>query len=197
MDFDKSHHSDRAPTDARLWRAIARGDTDALGTLYDRHAGLVYGIAIKILGNAQEAEDLAQDIFLKLADKSSYDPKRGSIRTFLVILTRSRALDRVRSRQRRQRSGLLSTHPEALSPGEPASAELAPMEAAFQREQSREVQSALATLSDSQRQVLEMTYYGGLTQAAIAEQLNIPLGTVKSRVRRGLLNLRNAIQEQS
>lgn len=85
-------------TDAKLYLALKAGHTAALGILYDRHAGLVYGLALKILGNAQEAEDLTQDIFLNLVKSTAYDSRRASLRTFLAILTRSRALDRVRSR---------------------------------------------------------------------------------------------------
>ncbi|MGF1535587.1 MAG: sigma-70 family RNA polymerase sigma factor [Elainellaceae cyanobacterium] len=196
MDSGQSHPNPRALTDAHLCHLIAQGDTSAIGVIYDRHAPLVYGIALKVLGDAQEAEDLTQDIFLKLAGGASYDPKRGALRTFLAVLTRSRALDRVRSRQRKARR-IRGVPNDTLSSGqmEPASAEPSPIDAASQREESQEVQTALGTLSDNQRQVLQMTYYDGLTQTAIAERLNIPVGTVKSRARRGLINLRQAIEE--
>ena len=87
-------------TDAQLYLALKAGQTAALGILYDRHAGLVYGIALKVLENPQEAEDLTQDIFLNFVKIGSYEPNRGSLRTYLAILTRSRAVDRVRSRPR-------------------------------------------------------------------------------------------------
>ncbi len=192
MDSGKSNPNE-TPTDGHLWSAIAQGDTNALGLLYDRHAGLVYGIALKVLGSAQEAEDLTQDIFLKLTESSSYDPQRGSLRTFLAVLTRSRAIDRLRSRRRREQQSRRSQGDMRASP--PAADN--PTDAALQQERSQEVRAALAALSGSQRQVLEMIYYDGLTQAAIAEQLNIPVGTVKSRARRGLLNLRQVIQQSN
>lgn len=178
---------ENVPTDAALWLASKQGQSEALGQLYDRHAGLVYGIALKVLGNAPEAEDLTQDIFLKLAYRSSYDPQRGSLRTFLAILTRSRALDRVRSRQRAARQVIY----------EPAAdADSHPLETTSQAEQNATVQAALSELSDREQQLLKMAYYDGLTQAAISEHLGLPLGTVKSRVRRGLLKLRQVLQGQ-
>ncbi len=195
MDSEQSSHAEQTDlTDVQLWQATQQGQTNALGVLYDRHAGLVYGIALKVLGNSQEAEDLTQDIFIKLIDGSSFDPQRGSLRTFLTILTRSRALDRVRSRQResqRQRDNQSLVFQESNHPSSTVS-----IDQLFQHEQNQEVRSALAQLSEQQQQLLKMSYYDGLTQAAIAERLNLPLGTVKSKVRRGLLKLRQVLQDR-
>ncbi len=189
-------------TDVALWIALhaARGAVKsadqkaALGQIYDRHAGLVYGISFKVLGNAQEAEDLTQDIFVRLAERADYDPTRGSLRTFLMVLTRSRAIDRVRSRQSTQRS---KTRWQAdyvqptttLSPSDIHSD-------IYSDEQSQAVKAALDQLSEQQKQVLHLTYYEGLTQSAIAERLGVPLGTVKSYARRGLLQLRKILQNR-
>jgi RNA polymerase sigma-70 factor (ECF subfamily) len=175
-------------TDAELILALSNGQTAALGVLYDRHAGLVYGIALSTLGNAQEAEDLTQDIFLTLAKGTTYDPKRGSLRTFLAILTRSRSRDRLRSRNSARRildRWRLGRQAE-IAPN-------VPLECAFQQEQSQEVRNALAQLSDNQQQILRMAYYDGLSQSEIAKQLEIPLGTVKARARTGLLKLRKTL----
>ena len=174
-------------TDAELFLLLQEGQTDALATLYDRHAPLIYGISIKLLGNTAEAEDLTQDIFLKLTDNCAYDCQRGTLRTYLAILTRSRAKDRLRARNRdRQR-----LQKQALSEGETT---ISPqMEELSQVERSREVQSALNQLSTPEREVLKMAYYQGFSQSEIAERLNIALGTVKSRSRRGLLKLRQAL----
>lgn len=175
-------------TDAELYLALRAGDTVALGVLYDRHAGLVYGIALKVLGNAQEAEDLTQDVFLTLARGCSYDPARGSLRTFLAILTRSRSIDRIRAR---------TTAHNVLGRWQPSREQDAtansPFEQVSQTEQSQEVRSALAQLSENQQQILKMAYYDGLSQSEIAKQLDIPLGTVKARARRGLLKLRQSL----
>ena len=189
MDSETNYVEQIFLTDAELWLAITQGQPDALGILYDRHAGLVYGIALKVLNNSQEAEDLTQDIFVKLANSSSYNPRRGSLRTFLAILTRSRAIDRVRSRQRE--TYRLRQH----LPNDPPTLGFSSIDELSQREQNQEVQAALAQLSKEQQQLLKMTYYDGLTQAKIAERLNLPLGTVKSRMRRGLLKLRQMLQD--
>jgi len=175
-------------TDAELILALSNGQTAALGVLYDRHAGLVYGLALSALGNAQEAEDLTQDIFLTLTKGAAYDPKRGSLRTFLAILTRSRARDRLRSRHNTLQT--LQRWKLGRQAEIPANA---PLEHVFQHEQSQEVSIALAQLSDNQQQILRMAYYDGLSQADIAKQLEIPLGTVKARARRGLLKLRQTL----
>lgn len=184
--LDRSLHNQ---TDAELLLALKAGQTAALGVLYDRHAGLVHGLALKVLGNPQEAEDLVQDIFLGLA-RSSYDPQRGTLRTFLAVLTRSRAIDRMRSRSTSSR--LL----ERLGPDRSQDvASNTPFEHVFQNERSQEVQSALAQLSDSQQQILKMSYYDGLSQSEIAKRLQMPLGTVKSTARRGLIQLRQTLTD--
>lgn len=177
-------------TDAQLYLALKAGQTAALGILYDRHAGLVYGIALKVLENPQEAEDLTQDIFLNCVKISSYEPSRGSLRTYLAILTRSRAVDRVRSRSN-AREFLKKW--ERSTESETATDSL--LEKVSRSEQSQEVKAALAQLSDEQQQILRMAYYDGLSQSEIANQLEIPLGTVKARARRGLLKLRQALTD--
>ena len=174
-------------TDADLYLALREGQTAALGILYDRHARLVYGLALKTLSNAQEAEDLTQDIFLNLTRSTSYDPQRASLRTFLGILTRSRAIDRIRSR-----STALSNL-ERLKTDYNSDTSQSPFDHVFQTEQSQEVKTALAQLSESEQQLLQMAYYEGLSQSEIAERLNVPLGTVKTRTRRSLLKLRQIL----
>lgn len=178
-------------SDASLYGALKAGQTHALGQIYQRHAALVYGLAQKILANPQEAEDLTQDVFLTLTHSQSYDPQRGSLRTYLAILTRSRAIDRVRSRK------TTTTFLGRFNPGKDQEiATDSPMDYVFQQEQSQEVQAALAQLSENQQQVLRKAYYEGLTQAKIAEQLDVPLGTVKARARQGLIKLRQTLQAQ-
>ncbi|HEY9782056.1 MAG TPA: sigma-70 family RNA polymerase sigma factor [Leptolyngbyaceae cyanobacterium] len=177
-------------TDAQLYLALKAGQTAALGILYDRHAGLVYGIALKVLENPQEAEDLTQDIFLNFVKIGSYDPSRGSLRTYLAILTRSRAVDRVRSRSNTRE--LLKKWGHSR---EEETATDSLLEKVSRSEQSQEVKAALAQLSDEQQQILRMAYYDGLSQSEIANQLEIPLGTVKARARRGLLKLRQALTD--
>jgi RNA polymerase sigma-70 factor, ECF subfamily len=175
-------------SDAELIFALKNGQKAALGILYDRHSPLVYGLAINVLGNAQEAEDLTQDIFLTLVRGSSYDPKRGTLRTFLAILTKSRAIDRLRSRSRTRQ--MMSRWQQA---GQAETTPNTPLDQAFQQEQSQEVRLALAQLSEEEQQVLKLAYYEGFSHSAIAQQLELPLGTVKTRARRGLLKLRQTL----
>lgn len=177
-------------TDAELYRALQSGQTGALGVLYDRHAGLVYSIALGALGSPQEAEDLTQDIFLNLARATAYNPDRGSLRTFLAILTRSRAIDRVRSHRTAR-----SSHERLQAARATENFCQSPFEQVFQYEQSQEVQAALAQLPEGDQQILRMAYYDGLSQSEIAEQLNMPLGTVKSKARRTLLKLRQTLAD--
>lgn len=176
------------PTDAELVLALRDGQQAALGILYDRHAGLVYGLALRTLGNAQEAEDLTQDIFLTLVKGSTYDPRRGALRTFLAILTKSRAIDRVRSRQSAHQT--MQRWQQGVAPESTVNQ---PLEQAFHQEQSQEVQAALAQLSADEQQILQLAYYDGFSQSEIAQQLDLPLGTVKTRARRGLLKLRQTL----
>lgn len=187
---DATEKSSPGQTDAELYQALRAGQTEVLGILYDRHAALVYGLALKTLGTPQEAEDLTQDIFLNFAKSTAFDPRRGSLRTFLAVLTRSRAIDRLRSRStarsflERFRSG---SPPETVS--------RSPFEQVFQTEQSQEVQTALAQLPESEQQILRLAYYDGLSQSEIADRLNIPLGTVKTKTRRSLLKLRQTLTD--
>jgi RNA polymerase sigma-70 factor (ECF subfamily) len=187
IEGDKAEESLQEKTDAEVFAALKAGRSQALAILYDRHAGLVYGIACKMLGSTAEAEDPTQDIFLNLA-RSAFDPRRGSLRTYLSILARSRCLDRLRSWRNRQRS--LEQGRVELQ-GNPAADPT--LEQLAQAERVAEVQTALAELSESQRQVLKMAYYEGMSQTEIAKQLDLPLGTVKARARRGLLRLRELL----
>lgn len=169
-------------TDAELFAAIKRDDTEALGYIYDRYCRLVYGLAFKMLANQQEAEDLTQEIFLLLWRKHNYNPSRGSLRNFLAMMTRSRAIDRLRARQSNQK--FLQRCQQNMT------FQTTPFEQVSQGERRACVCDALRQLPSKQRQVLEMAYYQGYSQTEIARQLNTPLGTVKSWTRQGLLKLR-------
>jgi RNA polymerase sigma-70 factor, ECF subfamily len=175
--------------DVELVRAVRAGQPSALGILYDRYSKLVYGLALRILKNPQEAEDLTQEIFLAFWRSSSYNPDRGSLSGFLVTLTRSRALDKLRSRGTSRK--FLDRWHQTISH---ETAYNVPFERASRAERSQQVRNALAQLSEDQRQVLEMAYYEGLSQSQIARQLELPLGTVKTRSRLGLIKLRQTLE---
>jgi RNA polymerase sigma-70 factor, ECF subfamily len=180
------------PSDAELVAAIGRGETDCLETLYDRHGKLVFNLAYRILGNLEEAEDLTQDVFLSLCRRTTYDASRGSLVSFLVTFTRSRAIDKVRTRGNRLK--ILQRWQGNWSSDAPINS---PMDSATALEQSQRVRAALSQLSDSERQILESAYYEGLSQSEIAQRFNLPLGTVKSRSRQGLLKLRKILQGET
>lgn len=167
----------------RLWE----GDVSALGILYDRYGRLVYGIAMKGLRRVAEAEDLTQEVFLCLMRTRAYDPRRGNLASYLTTLTRSRVIDRLRS-QSTQYKYLNQWH-QNQAVVDPAT----PMKHITQQEKRAVVRKALSTLKAQQREVLELSYYEGQSQRAIAERLGVPLGTVKSWARRGLLQLRKQL----
>ena len=176
-------------TDAEVWNVLKQGQSQALHLFYERYSSLVYRLAFRVLGNSQEAEDLTQDIFLILWRTRNYDPNRGSLGSYLTTLTRSRAIDKLRSRGTQVKflqrwSQLMVT--ESSSPS--------PFEAASLSQRSEQLKAAIAQLPASQRQVLEMAYFEGMSQSEIAKQLETPLGTVKSWCRQGLLNLRKNLQ---
>lgn len=168
----------------------ASGPIPDIESIYDRHANLVYRLALVLLRSREEAEDLTQDVFASLCGAAAYDPNRGSMRTFLSAMTRSRAIDRMRSRGRSAR--LLDKWPEAVPFGE---APAMPWEGASIRRTAERVRGALAGLPAAQRQVLEMAYYEGLSQREIATELDAPLGTVKSRSRRALQELGDVLDD--
>lgn len=174
-------------TDEQVFEAFTQGNTSALGTLYDRYGLLVYRLIYRMLKNAQEAEDLTQEIFLNLQVKSKFDPQRASFYTYLMTLTRSQSIDRLRSRRSKGRFWQnISKLKDAIALQKSQS----PMEVVSTEEISNQVRSALQSLSVNQRQVLELSYYEGLSQSEISQRLNIPLGTVKTHSRRGLIQLR-------
>jgi len=176
-------------TDAELFELMSLGQPSALGMLYNRYGSLVYRLALRILTNPQEAEDLTQEIFLNLWHRGAYNPSRGSLSSFLTTMTRSRAIDKLRSRTTNLK--FLQRWSQMIATENPP---LIPFESASLSERSQYVRDALAQLPEKQRQVLEMAYYDGLSQSEIAAQLTTPLGTIKTWSRQGLLNLRKNLQ---
>jgi RNA polymerase sigma-70 factor (ECF subfamily) len=180
----------RNEADLRLLQRMANGDCPALADLYDRFSRPLYAAARRILGDAREAEDVVHDVFLALREKSAaFSAERGSPFAWAVALTRNRAIDRVR--QRKRRGELLSASaPADLGYGEATGAD----DSLVWKEKAQLVRSALAALPAEQKQAVELAFFGGLTQEQIAESLQQPLGTVKARIRRGLLKLRDALR---
>lgn len=177
-------------TDAALFLSLQQGDKSALAILYDRYSRLVYTIAFRVLHNGAEAEDLTQEVFLNLLQKQTYNPARSSLSRFLSTVTRNRAIDRVRARSNRRRI-LKGMPPQEAS----VEAFSLPEERASQGERSQRVREALKTLPEKQRDLLWLAYYHGFSQSEIAAHTNIPLGTIKSRMRQGLLQLKETLQD--
>lgn len=175
-------------TDAEIWAAFAAQPLAGLDALYEQYSSLVYGLARRILANPQDAEDLTQEVFMSLLSHRTYDPARGSLGSYLVAVTRSRALDRLRARRRR-----LLPFDGGVALDDPDGRPALPIEEASMDQSARAVREALAGLPVAQRQVLELAYFRGLTQSEIAAHLAAPLGTVKSWARQGLYGLRNAL----
>jgi len=178
-----------ADTDADLIQALQAGQTAALGTLYDRYSSLVYGIAVKILSNPAEAEDLTQEVFLTLWQRNKYQAQRGSLGSYLSTLTRSRAIDRLRVGSNRRR--ILSQWSDEVSP---ATTTTTPFDHASRDERGELVRRALADLPEMPRRVLELSYFEGMSQSEIAHYLDAPLGTVKTWARKGILQLSQNLQ---
>lgn len=187
-----SSDQDSGREDAMLVARMAAGDRTALAQLYDRLARPLFATATRILRDPKEAEDVVHDVFIALWEKaSSYDPSRGSPFAWAVTLTRNRSIDRQRSRTRR--ADLLAAAPlEDLPVGR---ADEAPDSAAKldSSDRATAVRRALASLPGEQRSALDLAFFGGLTQQEIAQRLNEPLGTIKARIRRGLLKLRDQL----
>jgi RNA polymerase sigma-70 factor (ECF subfamily) len=177
-----------ADSDRELVRQLQAGNTDALAMLYDRYAPMVYTLALKMLQNAAEAEDLTQEAFVNFWQQQKYDPERGSVGSYLATYTRSRALDRLRVGGGRRNIMKKVQRMTGATPRPPT-----PLEEAAQSERQQQLQEALNHLSPAEREVLEIAYFEGLSQSQIAQRLGIPLGTVKTRSRQGLLRLRDRL----
>jgi RNA polymerase sigma-70 factor (ECF subfamily) len=163
-------------------------DADSFGRLYDEHSGRLLSVANRVLGDAVLAQDVVQDVFLGLwRDPSRFDAKRGPIGHYLRMVARSRALDVLRESQV---AGRANDRMRSLARSEDGPAELKPAVAAEQHARSVVVRRALMRLPDAQREAIVLAYWGGLTAEQIAVNSSTPLGTVKSRIRLGVLKLR-------
>ncbi|HZP60658.1 MAG TPA: sigma-70 family RNA polymerase sigma factor, partial [Opitutaceae bacterium] len=171
---------------------MAQGDRAAFAQLYDRFSRPLYVTALRILGDAREAEDIVQEVFLSLWNKSAaYSAERGTAFSWAVTLTRNRAIDRVR--MRRRRGEILEQSAPADLGYEWSSDATDCADSLVFKEKAGQVRTALAALPAEQKQAVELAFFSGLTQQEIAAKLNQPLGTVKARIRRGLLRLREAL----
>jgi RNA polymerase sigma-70 factor, ECF subfamily len=177
-------------SDLLVLTALRHGDTNALGIIYDRYGTAVYRLALKMLTNATEAEDLTQEVFLAFwrgVDK--YDIDRGTLVVFLLTITRSRALNRIKQQGSHQNLS------QRVGTYLPTTHNNPSLETVTLTELRERMNSALKELPVNQKQVLEMGYYQGKSQSEIAQELDLPLGTVKTRSRQGLLKLRQFLKD--
>lgn len=180
----------RSPSDRALLDRVRRRDEAALAALYDRYGGLVFTLALRILGDHALAEEVMQDVFLRCWDGvETFHPERGHTAGWLMGIARHRAIDLLRSRQHqarvRERTPLFEQTSAAVASGPDEAAAVVDRHA---------MAAALANLPSTQRQVIELAYYGGFSQTEIARRLGDPLGTVKTRTRAALDHLRGQLR---
>jgi len=188
---DKKKPQRDASEDVALVHGIARGDRVSFETFYDRYSGLLFSTAYKVLNDRTDAEDVTQDVFIQIWDKASlYDSTRGKPLTWAVTMTRNKAIDRLRSLQRRFR--LKEDVTRETVPDDFTNTRK-PVDEVQQLEQGSLVRDAVMKLTPEQRKVIQMAYFSGLTQSEIAEKLAEPLGTVKARIRRGMMKLKDLL----
>ena len=175
---------------------IAAGDERALGELFDRWQGVVGALATRMLGDADDADDVVEDTFWQVwREAGRFEAKRGSAKVWLLTIARSRALDRVRARGRRREERVETDDGfDAAAASSDTALEGDASMLAEQSEERRIVLAALGELPPEQRKVLELAYYGGLSQAEIAEKTGEPLGTIKTRVRLAMQKLRDSLR---
>ena len=172
--------------DENLISFVGQGDAEAFTTLYERHSHAAFSLAYRVMGERQAAEDLAQEVFLKLwRSATSYRPERGSVRTWLLSIVRNRGIDQIRSQASRRRTQETF---EALAQRSQPSEAFAETWRNAQRDQVRE---ALNTLPPEQLKILELAYFSGYTHVQISELVDVPLGTIKGRMRQGLKKMRD------
>jgi RNA polymerase sigma-70 factor (ECF subfamily) len=178
-------------SDALLAARLAAGDNRALAEIFDRLAPAVYGGALSVIGYDAAAQDVVQDVFVELwSHPDRYNPASGSLRTYLTVLAKRRALDQIRSELRR---AARQERSHRLAPGQP---DRSPCEEVMTSEAAARVRAALRLLPDSQRRIVELAYFGGLTCQEAAKVAGIPEGTAKSRLRLALAKLETVLDRQ-
>jgi RNA polymerase sigma-70 factor (ECF subfamily) len=192
--MDKPSQHITSMIDPSLLARVVKGDQQAFSQLYDHSSTLLFTLALRILGNREEAVELLQDVYCEVWRKvSRYDIGRGTPVAWLITLTKSRAIDRLRARASR---GYQATNSlEAGTAAEVADPGPSPFETQADQELRIAVGAAVAGLPVAQQQAIELAYYEGLSHAEIASRLNQPLGTVKTRIKLGMSRLRESLQQ--
>lgn len=179
-------------TDEALLSRIAGGDAAAFAAFYDRHSSLLFSIATHVLRDDREAEDILQEAMVSLWERAgSYNQSLGRPMSWAITLTRNRAIDRLRALKRRQHGATQPIDELETVLADPAASA---SDNAMSQESAGLVRAALVDLPSEQRQAIELAFFRGLSHFEIAEKLRVPLGTIKARIRRGMLFLRDALE---
>ena len=186
---------DRDRRDLELHRRILEGEQDAFEELYRTYSSPAYGLATRVTGQQALGQEVVHDAFLALwRAPEAFDPSRGSLRTFLLSLVHHRAVDTVRREERLRKRGERAANLEPVR-GEDVAEDV--VQDTFLVQRRKEVREAMQTLPPEQKQVLDLAYFGGYTQARIAEEIGIPVGTVKTRTMAAMRKLRAALRHES
>lgn len=179
-------------TDEDLVGRMAGGDAEAFGVFYDRHAGMLFALALRMLQSEADAADVVQDVLVMFWERAAgFDVHRGRPVSWVIAAVRNRAIDIFRTKQRRERLMAEAGADLPLSSGEV----MEPPQRLAQQEVAGQVGAALRSLPPAQRQAIELAFFGGMSQSEIAEALGEPLGTIKARLRRGMIQLRDSLRE--
>ena len=186
--------AEQLDAEVELLRRVAQGDRRGFEELYDRFSGVLFSTASRVLNNQEAAEDVLQDVFVQIWEKAPlYDPARGKPLTWAITLTRNKAIDRLRATVRRNR---LSEDMQRESQTQNQFDDRSSFDAASTGDTNKLVREAIQKLSKDQREAIELAFFSSLTQPEIAERLDEPLGTVKARIRRGMMRLRDLLRPQ-
>ena len=188
------NQAQRDEEDVALLRRIVQGEESAFAELYDRYAQLLYSLSMRILRSVDEVEDTVQEIFIRIwKEAGTYDASKGTVYTWLVTMMHHRSIERLRSKEFRNSIQQLDVSTLKLSSDSPSSN---PHPQTIKGEHRQIIIRTLKQLNIDQQQVLALAYYEGYTQSEIAEKLEVPPGTVKSRMRKGMLTMRSRLQEE-
>ena len=191
----KSAPASAPPSDLDLVAGAARGDEQAIGALYDRYGSVLYAVAYRVVGQRADAEDVVIEAFSQAwREATRFEPGRGSVAGWLTMIARTRALDAARARARRDKITARAAADQPLRSPAMGDWQADPVDSYDLSERRRQVRSALESLPPPQRQAIELAFFEGLSQSEIAERLQEPLGTIKTRVRLGMQKLRDSLR---